>query len=144
MQVARFFYGLHFFQSKLGDRKMVVKKGLLMVISLTCLALVSGLASAAGQFCPQECKDWSEIEIPRGDTLRIVHNGDQEAIAVRLGGVDISLLAFRNTHPDVQLYQSCSTGVSTKIGWLAGAEFSSCRFYYKEVADSLGIPVVLE
>ena len=117
--------------------------GFVLGVSLTCLALISGLASAKPA-CPEECKVWAEMEIPQGDTLRIVHNADQEAIAVSLGGVDRSLLAFKNTSPSVQLYQSCSTSVSSKIGWLSGAEFSECRYYYRQVADALGIPVVLE
>ena len=118
--------------------------GFVLGVSLMCLGLIPGVASAAGAVCPQECKVWSEIEIPQGDTLRIVHNTDQEAIAVSLGGVTRSLLAFKNTSPSVQIYQSCSTSVSSKIGWLSGAEFSACRFHYKAVADSLGIPVVIE
>lgn len=111
--------------------------------SFACLALVSEMALAQ-MSCPAECKVWADTEIPQGDTLRIVHNKDQEAIAVSLGGIDRSLLAFRNTSPSVQLYQSCSTSVSGKIGWLSGAEFSQCRYYYRQVADTLGIPVVFE
>jgi hypothetical protein len=120
--------------------------GFVLGASLMCLALISGLASAAGPACPQECKAWSEIEIPQGDELLIKHNGDIEAIAVRLGGSVIADLAFKNTSPSVQLYASCQTGVGSlnKIDGLSGAEFAACRFYYKDVADSLGIPVVLE
>lgn len=118
--------------------------GFVLGVSLACLALISGMASAQPTACPLECRAWADSEIPMGDTLRIVHNSDQEAIAVSLGGVDRSLLAFKNTSPSVQLYQSCSTGVSSKIGWLSGAEFSQCRYYYRQKADSLGIPVVLE
>jgi len=120
--------------------------GFVLGVSFMCLTLISGLASAAGAVCPQACKDWSEAEIPQGDELVIKHNGDIEAIAVRLGGSVIADLAFKNTSPSVQLYASCQTGEGSlnKIGWLSGAEFAACRHHYTSIADSLGIPITFE
>ena len=112
-------------------------------VSLACLTLISGMASAQPA-CPEECKVWADMEIPQGDTLRIVHNGDQEAIAMSLEGVTRPLLAFKNTSQSVHLFQWCSTGESSDYRRLSGAEFSQCRYYYRQVADELGIPVVLE
>ena len=120
--------------------------GFVLGVSLMCLALISGSASAAGAVCPQECIDYSNNQLLQGDELLIKHNGDIEAIAVRLGGSVIADLAFKNTSPSVQLYASCQTGVGSlnRIGWLRGAEFSACRQHYTSTAGSLGIPVTIE
>ena len=75
--------------------------------------------------------------------MRIVHNKDQEAIAVSSNGVTLSLLSFKNTSPSVQLYQSCYTGASSKIE-VTSPQHSKCRKYYLDTADQLGIPVSVE
>jgi hypothetical protein len=118
------------------------------VVSGVLFLLVGTTASVvnAQPACPAECKAWADIEIPKGDTLRIVHNTDQEAIATRLNGSDIVLLSFKNTSPSVQLYQSCQTGVGStnKIGGLTGGQYANCRSYYIGQADELGISVVYD
>ena len=121
--------------------------GFVLGVLLTCLALVSGLASAAGPAaCPQECIDYSNNQLVQGDELLIRHNGDIEAIAVRLGGSVIADLAFKNTSPSVQIYRSCQTGVGSlnKIGWLSGPVFSACRSHYNSIANSLGLTITNE
>jgi hypothetical protein len=120
--------------------------GFVLGVSLMCLALTSGLASAAGAVCPQECINYSNNQLPQGDELLIRHNGDIEAIAVRLGGSVIADLAFKNSDPSLGIYRSCQTGVGSlnKIGWLSGPVYSACRSHYNSVANSLGLTITNE
>ena len=122
-----------------------VKKNVTSVVSAILFLLVGTAASAANAqvACPADCRARADALIPEGDLLRIVHNGDQEAIAVSSNGVTLSLLSFKNTSPSVQLYQSCFTDASSKIE-VRSPQYAKCRIYYLDTADNLGIPVSVE
>ena len=126
-------------------KNSVLSSGFVLVAILAGF-MFPGTASAQSPMCPIDCKVYANIEIAKGDTLRIVHNNDQEAIAVRLNGSDISLLSFKNTHPDVQLYLSCQTGLgsSNKIDWLTGGQYADCRQHSIGKAQEFGLNVVRE
>jgi hypothetical protein len=120
-------------------------KNVTSVVSAILFVLVGTIAPVANaqNTCPADCRARADALIPEGDLLRIVHNQDQEAIAVSSNGVTLSLLSFKNTSPSVQLYQSCYTGASSKIE-VTSPQHSQCRNYYLETADNLGIPVSVE
>ena len=115
-----------------------------VIAALAYLAFVPGLASASGPTaCPQQCIDYSNYKILEGDELQIKHLKDAENIAVRLGGINIGDLAWRNTSPSIQLYASCRTGPDSwdKIGWLSAQVHAACRSHYISIANSLGLTV---
>lgn len=111
---------------------------------LCILSLVLATEAHAQASCPEECLAWADTLIPEGDELRIVHNRDQEAIAVSFDGVVIDLLSFKNTSPSVRLYQACYTGENSKIDDLQASEFAACRHEYTQTARELGVKISIE